>query len=177
MAASALATCLASASLASTAAASRWRAAAASRSSLAFCVVPLQLDFLERRGGRAHRGLASLQCGGRRGRGRLWRRCVLPDKLRGGRMALEISQQQGRATLLGAQLGVGLGSQQGLRARLLPPVSGPYQGSVAFAGLQVRNGRVHQQDEQDGEVAVARSSHERGEAEAGLQVDARASLQ
>ena len=43
--------------------------------------------------------------------------------------------------------------------------------------LQVRVSRVLQEDTQDGEVAVVRSSHERGVAKAALQVDARASLQ
>eukprot|EP00964_Phaeocystis_antarctica_P088871 scaffold56574_cov57-Phaeocystis_antarctica.AAC.1 len=59
-------------------------------------------------------------------------------------------------------LGVGLGSQQGLRARLVPLVNA---------------GQVLQEDEHDGEAAMTRSSHERGEAVAVRQVDARASLQ
>ena len=56
-------------------------------------------------------------------------------------------------------------------------ISGLHQGGDAFVVLQVRVGRVLQEDEQDGEAAVVRSTHERGEAEAGLQVDARAPLQ
>eukprot|EP00964_Phaeocystis_antarctica_P058330 scaffold34597_cov60-Phaeocystis_antarctica.AAC.2 len=79
---------------------------------------------------------------------------MLPDELRGGR------------------LGAGLGSQQGLHARLVPIFSSQHKGSATLVGLQVRVGRVMQQDEYDTEVAVACSSHERGEAEVGWQVDA-----
>eukprot|EP00964_Phaeocystis_antarctica_P072206 scaffold44129_cov61-Phaeocystis_antarctica.AAC.5 len=125
--------------------------------------------------------LASVRWGGKRGGGRLWRRrCVLPDELRGGRVALVLGVLQGGVAIVVEQLGVGLGSQQSLHARLVPSASeesGRHQGTVASAGLQVRVGRVLQQDEQDGGVAVARSIHERGEAEVGWQVDARASLQ
>eukprot|EP00964_Phaeocystis_antarctica_P077162 scaffold47815_cov67-Phaeocystis_antarctica.AAC.1 len=60
------------------------------------------------------------------------------------------------------QLGVGLGSQQGLHARLLPSGSSLNQGGLAIAGLQVGVGCVLQEEEQGGEVA---------------QVDARASVQ
>ena len=56
-------------------------------------------------------------------------------------------------------------------------VGGQHQGGAALAGLQDRVGRVLQEKEHDGKVAVVRSLHERGEAEAALQVDARASLQ
>ena len=70
-----------------------------------------------------------------------------------------------------------IGSQQGLHACLLPLVSGQHQGGLAIAALQVRIGRVLQEEEQDGGVAVARCTHERGVASAALQVDARASLQ
>ena len=71
----------------------------------------------------------------------------MPDEGCDGRVALGLGKLQGGATLLGAQLGVGLGSQQGLHARLLPFVSGPRQGGVAVNVLQVGVGRVHQQDE------------------------------
>ena len=107
--------------------------------------------------------------------GRLRRRCVLPDE----------------------QLGVSLGSQQRLHARLLPCRSGRHQGGAADDELHVDVGRVLQQEEHDGEVwprsAVCiherggadgarhddprASLHGRGAAEAGLQVDARAQLQ
>eukprot|EP00964_Phaeocystis_antarctica_P010229 scaffold5613_cov69-Phaeocystis_antarctica.AAC.2 len=56
-------------------------------------------------------------------------------------------------------------------------VSGLHQGGPTITVLQVNVGRVLQQDEQDGVAAVVRSIHERGLAEAALQVDARASLQ
>eukprot|EP00964_Phaeocystis_antarctica_P077597 scaffold48181_cov63-Phaeocystis_antarctica.AAC.6 len=75
------------------------------------------------------------------------------------------------------QLGVGLGLQQRLHARLLPFFSGHHQGGSAVVGLQIEVGRVLQQDEHDREVAVVRSIHERCDAEFGLQVDARASHQ
>ena len=75
------------------------------------------------------------------------------------------------------QLGVGLGSQQRLDARLVPMVSGRYQGGDALVVLQVEVGRVLQQDEQDGGVAEVRSIHERGAAEAAWQADTRAPLQ
>ena len=59
----------------------------------------------------------------------------------------------------------------------MPFVSGPHQGGAPVGGLQVNFGRVLQQDEQDGGVTSIRSLHERGEAEAAWQVDARALLQ
>ena len=74
-------------------------------------------------------------------------------------------------------IGVGLGSEQRLHARLLPFTSGQHHGGEALVGQQVGVGRVLQEHEHDGEVAVARCVHERGEAEADLQVDARAPLQ
>eukprot|EP00964_Phaeocystis_antarctica_P019346 scaffold10687_cov53-Phaeocystis_antarctica.AAC.4 len=75
------------------------------------------------------------------------------------------------------QLGVGLGSQQGLHACFVPLVSGMGQGGGAVDVLQVGVGRVLQQEEHDGQVAVGHSIHERGAAVAGWQVNARASLQ
>eukprot|EP00964_Phaeocystis_antarctica_P072205 scaffold44129_cov61-Phaeocystis_antarctica.AAC.4 len=45
-------------------------------------------DLGRQQGGRAHRGLASFRWGGSRDGGRLWRRCLLPDALRGGWLAL-----------------------------------------------------------------------------------------
>eukprot|EP00964_Phaeocystis_antarctica_P010163 scaffold5570_cov69-Phaeocystis_antarctica.AAC.2 len=96
----------------------------------------------------------------------LRRRCVLPDELRGGRVALGLGVLQGGTAIGVEQLGIGLGAQQGLHARLVPVMSGHHQGTTAVS-LQ----------EHDGEVAVVRSIHERGDAEAARQVDARASLQ
>eukprot|EP00964_Phaeocystis_antarctica_P157694 scaffold128002_cov57-Phaeocystis_antarctica.AAC.1 len=82
-------------------------------------------------------------------------------------MALGLGPLQcGAAITSVEQLGVGLGSQQGLHARLLPFASGHNQGGLAIAGLPVRVGRV--------------LTHERGGggAEVGKQVNARsASLQ
>ena len=80
-------------------------------------------------------------------------------------------------TLSIEQLGVGLGSQQRLHACHVPSASGLHEGGDTALGLQVRVSRVLQEDKQGGEVAVVRSSHERGVAKAALQVDARASLQ
>eukprot|EP00964_Phaeocystis_antarctica_P114414 scaffold78380_cov61-Phaeocystis_antarctica.AAC.5 len=173
---------------------SRWPWAAAPCSRVAQCVdrpflvKPLDhlrqlaslcrlVDLEGKRGIRAHHGLASVRWGGRRGGGRLRRRCVLPDELRDGRVALVLSPLQGGAALFVEQLGVGLGSQQGLHARLVPSASGHHQGGGTLAGLQVGVGRVLQQDEHDGEVAAVRSDHERSEAEAVWQVDARAPFQ
>ena len=51
------------------------------------------------------------------------------------------------------------------------------EGGDTAPGLQVRVGRVLQEDAQDGEVAVVRGSHERGVAKAALQVDTRTSFQ
>eukprot|EP00964_Phaeocystis_antarctica_P110435 scaffold74795_cov63-Phaeocystis_antarctica.AAC.1 len=64
-------------------------------------------------GGRAHRdrGLA---------RGRMRRCCVLPDELRGGRLARGLGPPQGGAAVPVAQLGACLTLQQHLYARLLP---------------------------------------------------------
>eukprot|EP00964_Phaeocystis_antarctica_P155126 scaffold124113_cov63-Phaeocystis_antarctica.AAC.6 len=137
----------------------------------------VQQDLDRQRAGRALCGLAGVRWGGRRGGGSLRRRCVLLDEGYGGRVALKLGALQGGAAVVVEQLGVGLGSQQGLHARLLPFESGTHQGGAAVAVLQVTVGQVLQEDEQDGEVAVGRSSHERGEAEAAWQVDARASLQ
>eukprot|EP00964_Phaeocystis_antarctica_P091884 scaffold58983_cov66-Phaeocystis_antarctica.AAC.1 len=94
----------------------------------------------------------------------------------GGAACCRMSFADGAAVAV-EQLSVGLGSQQGLHARLLTLASGQHQGGIAVAGLQVGVGRVLQQSEHDGEVAVARCIHERGSAEATLQVDTRASLQ
>eukprot|EP00964_Phaeocystis_antarctica_P150737 scaffold118225_cov60-Phaeocystis_antarctica.AAC.3 len=136
-------------------------------------------DLAGQQGGRrAHRDLTSVRWGGRRGKnGKMWRRCVLPDELRDGFVALTLGPPQGVAAVGGAQLGVGPGSQQGLHARLLPFASGHYQGSLPIPALQVRVGRVLQEETQDREAAVACSGHERGVADASLQVDACASLQ
>ena len=49
-------------------------------------------------------------------------------------------------------LGVSLGSQQGLHARLLTSAGGQHQGGSAFVGLQVKVGRLLQQEEQKREV-------------------------
>eukprot|EP00964_Phaeocystis_antarctica_P043234 scaffold24790_cov53-Phaeocystis_antarctica.AAC.1 len=75
------------------------------------------------------------------------------------------------------QLGVGLGSQQRLHAWHVSSASGLNEGGDTAPGLQVRVGRVLQEDEQDGQVAVVRGSHERRVAEAALQVDTRTSFQ
>eukprot|EP00964_Phaeocystis_antarctica_P110436 scaffold74795_cov63-Phaeocystis_antarctica.AAC.2 len=91
--------------------------------------------------------------------------CVLPEELRDGRVALHLSPVQGGAAVDVEQLGVGLGSQQGLHTRLLPSGSSPHQGGVAVDVLQ------------DREVAVARSIYERGGTKVGLQVDICSSLQ
>ena len=96
------------------------------------------------------------------GGGRLRRRGVLPDELRGGRVALGLGTLQGGKAAFEEQLGVGLGSQQRLHARLVPAESGPHQGGATEVGLQVGVGRKLQQDEQDGEVAHVHSMHERG---------------
>eukprot|EP00964_Phaeocystis_antarctica_P019301 scaffold10665_cov67-Phaeocystis_antarctica.AAC.4 len=136
------------------------------------------VDLEGQRGAFCPLGLVSVQWGGKRGGGRLWRRrCVLPDELCGGRMALVLGVLQSGEAVYVEQLGVGLGSQQGLHARLLPSDSSLHQGGPTPGILLVRIGRVLQEEEHGGEVAAVRSSHERGEAEAGLQVDARASLQ
>eukprot|EP00964_Phaeocystis_antarctica_P060952 scaffold36377_cov66-Phaeocystis_antarctica.AAC.5 len=128
------------------------------------------------------RALASVRWSGRgdgkRGVGsRRWR-CVLPDESCGGRVALGLGPLLGDVATLVEQLGVGLGSQQGLHARLVPSASGQHQGGGATVGLQVGVGRVLQEEEQGGEVATGRSIHERSVVyKAGWQVDARASLQ
>ena len=48
----------------------------------------------------------------------------------------------------------------------MPSASGQHEGGDTAPGLQVRVGRVLQEDAQDGEVAVVRGSHERGVAKA-----------
>jgi hypothetical protein len=102
---------------------------------------------------------------------------VLLEELRGGRTAVVFGVLEGGAAVVVEQLGVGLGTDQGLHARLVPMVSGSHQGGFAVDVLQVGVGRVLQQDKHDGGVAGDRSVHERGDAEAAWQVDARASLQ
>ena len=64
--------------------------------------------------------------------------------------------QCGAAALV-KQLDVSLGSQQRLDASLLPFTSGRHQGGHAFDVLQVRIGRVLQEEEEDGGMAVERS--------------------
>eukprot|EP00964_Phaeocystis_antarctica_P120502 scaffold84248_cov61-Phaeocystis_antarctica.AAC.2 len=120
----------------------------------------------------------SVDLEGERGRrGHRGRRCVLPEELRGGRVSLALSMLQGGHAGFVEQLVVGLGSQQGLHACLVPSASGPHQSGLACVPLQVGVGRVLQENTQDGEVAAVRSMHERGATEAGRHVDARASLQ
>ena len=46
---------------------------------------------------------------------------MLPDELRGGRVALGLGPLQGSVAVFVEQLSVGLGSQQGLDALLLIP--------------------------------------------------------
>eukprot|EP00964_Phaeocystis_antarctica_P058831 scaffold34901_cov62-Phaeocystis_antarctica.AAC.3 len=89
------------------------------------------VDLFGKWGGSALRGLASLRWGGVRGGGRLRRRCVLPDELRDARVALGLGPLQGDAAVVVEQLGVGLGSQKGLHARLVPSGSGRHQGGAA----------------------------------------------
>eukprot|EP00964_Phaeocystis_antarctica_P134526 scaffold98808_cov69-Phaeocystis_antarctica.AAC.14 len=129
------------------------------------------------RGGSAHRGLTSIRWGGRRGGGRLRWRCELPDEIRDGRVALGFGLLQDGVAVFVEQLGVGLGSQQGLHARLVPCANRPHQDGDADIVLQVGVRRVLQEDEHGGEVAPVCSSHERGAAETVWQVDARASHQ
>ena len=57
------------------------------------------------RGGRAHRGLASVRWGGRRVVGRLRRRCMLPDEACGGIVPLGLSPLQGGVAAVIEQLG------------------------------------------------------------------------
>eukprot|EP00964_Phaeocystis_antarctica_P010844 scaffold5965_cov69-Phaeocystis_antarctica.AAC.3 len=73
--------------------------------------------------------------------------CVLPDECCDSRVAFSLGPLQGGAATFVEQLGVGLGSQQGLHACLLPCSRSHHQGGVAVAGLQVRVGRVLQQQE------------------------------
>eukprot|EP00964_Phaeocystis_antarctica_P115009 scaffold78966_cov60-Phaeocystis_antarctica.AAC.2 len=126
---------------------------------------------------------------------RLRRRCVLPDEGCDGltlaaagcdgltvlvepcRVGLELGALQRCEAVCVEQLSVGLGLQQGLHACPLTFGSSPHQGGGAAEVQQVRVGRVLQQDAQGGNVAAVRSIDERGDAFAGLQVDARASLQ
>ena len=72
---------------------------------------------------------------------------------------------------------VDLQGSLGSTALMIAAGRGHHQGGAAVVGLQVRVGRVLQEEEHDGEVAAVRSKHERGGTEGGLQVDARASLQ
>ena len=66
----------------------------------------------------------------------LRRRGVLPDELCDGRVAVALGQLQGGAAVLDVdQLGVGLGSQQGLHARLVPFGSSCHQGGEAVGVL------------------------------------------
>ena len=102
---------------------------------------------------------------------------MLPDELRGGCVALGLGVLQRGAAASAEQLGVGLGSQQGPHACLFPLVSGLHQGGPTIIVLQVRVGRVLQENEQERVVAEACSIHERSAAEGVSQVDARASLQ
>ena len=81
---------------------------------------------------RTHHGLASGRWGGRRGGGRLRRHCVLPDELRGGRLALDLSSLRCGATADIDQLGGGPDEEQGVHAS-----QHPAQTRVApFASLQ-----------------------------------------
>jgi len=78
--------------------------------------------------------------------GGLRRRCVLPEELRDGRVAVVFGVLEGGARpLLSKQLGVGLGSQQRLHARLVPLVNGHHQGGGTVEVLQVGVGRVLQE--------------------------------
>eukprot|EP00964_Phaeocystis_antarctica_P026042 scaffold14647_cov60-Phaeocystis_antarctica.AAC.6 len=63
----------------------------------------------------------------------------------GTRAVRPLSSSWGTDAIVVEQLGVGLGSQQGLHALLLPKVSGLFQGGVAVDILRVRVGRVLQQ--------------------------------
>eukprot|EP00964_Phaeocystis_antarctica_P045402 scaffold26128_cov71-Phaeocystis_antarctica.AAC.2 len=56
---------------------------------------------------------------------------VLPDELRDGRVALQLSMLQGGVAASVEQLGVGLGSQQHLHDYRLPSVSSQHQGGAA----------------------------------------------
>eukprot|EP00964_Phaeocystis_antarctica_P044829 scaffold25775_cov70-Phaeocystis_antarctica.AAC.1 len=62
------------------------------------------VDLEGQRGGRTHRGLVRVRWGGRRGGGRLRRRCVLPDELNGGSVALSLGVLPGGMAAFGAQL-------------------------------------------------------------------------
>eukprot|EP00964_Phaeocystis_antarctica_P038557 scaffold22058_cov73-Phaeocystis_antarctica.AAC.2 len=66
------------------------------------------------RGGRAPHGLASVRWGGRRGGGRLRRRCVLPEELCCGRLALDLGPLQSCALV--QLVGVGPDQQQSVHA-------------------------------------------------------------
>ena len=73
-----------------------------------------------------------------------------------------------REAMLVAQLGVGVGSEQGLCALLVPSASSSHhQGGNTVDVLQVGVGRVLEQKEQDGDVVTHSSTHESGVAEAG----------
>eukprot|EP00964_Phaeocystis_antarctica_P026356 scaffold14843_cov70-Phaeocystis_antarctica.AAC.2 len=99
---------------------------------------PGRLEDLDgQRGGSAHRGLASVRWGGRRGCGRLWQRCVLSDERRHGCVACVLGPPQGGVAVAVEQLGVRLTLQQGLHARLVPFSSGRHQGGAAADVLPV----------------------------------------
>ena len=91
---------------------------------------------------------------------------MLQDESYDGRVAHVLGPLQGGVTVLVDQLSVGLGTQQRLHARPLSFGSGLHQGGATVLLLEIGAGRVLQQNEQDGEVAEARSTHERGGAEA-----------
>eukprot|EP00964_Phaeocystis_antarctica_P055097 scaffold32394_cov59-Phaeocystis_antarctica.AAC.1 len=144
-------------------------------------VRPCALDFRARRWGRRCR---SARCWPPAMRVRLKATVAIAPSITqstthgcGGRVALLFGPPQGGVALSIEQLGVGLGSQQRLHAWHLPSASGLHEGGDTAPGLQVRVGRVLQEDAQDGEVAVVRSSHERRVAKAALQVDTRTSFQ
>ena len=69
-------------------------------------------------------------------------------------IGITLSRATSRTLLHVEQLGVRVGSQQRLHARLVPSESGLHQGVVAAVVLQVRVGRVLQEDEHDGGVAT-----------------------
>ena len=64
----------------------------------------------------------------RRLRRLLWRRGVLPEELRDRRVAFSLGVLQGSVAVFVEQLGVGLCSQQGLQARLVPFTTAAYIG-------------------------------------------------
>eukprot|EP00964_Phaeocystis_antarctica_P038556 scaffold22058_cov73-Phaeocystis_antarctica.AAC.1 len=92
--------------------------------------------------------------------------CVLPEELRDGRVALHLSPVQGGTAFDVEQLGAGLGSQQGLHARLVPSGSGPHKSSVAVDVLQVDARSTPQQLPHHLQVAVACGGVQQGEVRA-----------